>query len=65
MFVASTILIKPVGFSSRINRLETSSSLVYGESEYMPGRSVTFVFAYPRIEPSFRSTVTPGKFTTC
>ena len=31
----------------------------------MPGRSVTSVFSCPRITPSLRSTVTPGKLPTC
>ena len=49
----------------RIKRRETISSLVYGDSEYMPGRSVTLASGCPFIEPLLRSTVTPGKFPTC
>lgn len=31
----------------------------------MPGRSVTFVSGCPLMDPSLRSTVTPGKLPTC
>ena len=31
----------------------------------MPGRSVTVASLWPRITPSLRSTVTPGKLPTC
>ena len=55
----------PAGFSSRIKLRDTISSLLYGESEYIPGRSVTSASECPRIVPFFLSTVTPGKFPTC
>ena len=40
-FDASTILIMPLGLPSIRNSRVTISSLEYGESEYIPGRSVT------------------------
>ena len=55
----------PLGLSSIRNCLVTISSLVYGDIEYMPGRSVTSVLLCPLITPSFLSTVTPGKLPTC
>ena len=60
------MLITQSGFSSRIKFLEITSSGVYGEREYIPGRSTieigSGVFLYV---PSFLSTVTPGQFPTC
>ena len=65
MFVASTIFIIPLGFSFKMNSLDTISSAVYGDRLYMPGKSVTKVSGLPFIAPLFLSTVTPGKLPTC
>ena len=66
MFVASTRSMMTSGLSSiRYLRL-TTSSRVYGEREYMPGRSV-MIISSPFLSfsfPSFFSTVTPGQFPT-
>ena len=64
MFVASIMFIMPSGLSLRRKSRVTISSLVKGDSEYIPGRSTTVAFS-PLILPSFLSTVTPGKFPTC
>ena len=65
ILVASTILIIAFGFSLSTKFLETISSLLYGDIEYIPGKSVTDVFSCPLIIPLLQSTVTPGKFPTC
>ncbi len=43
----------------------TISSLLYGDIEYIPGKSVISVSVCPFITPLFLSTVTPGKLPTC
>ena len=65
IFVASTIFIMAFGLLSSTKFLDTISSLVYGLIEYMPGKSVIDVSGCSLIEPSFLSTVTPGKLPTC
>ena len=65
ILVASTMFIIASGLSSSTKLRDTISSLLYGDIEYIPGRSVTSVFLYPFIGPSFLSTVTPGKLPTC
>ena len=55
----SIIFIITSGFSSNINFLETSYSILYGLSEYIPGKSVISLFV-PLIIPVFFSIVTPG-----
>ena len=65
ILVPSTMLMMPSGFSSSRKSRVTISSLEYGDSEYTPGRSVTVASACPRMAPSLRSTVTPGKLPTC
>ena len=65
MFVASTIFIIPSGFWLSIKSLVTISSLLYGDSEYIPGKSAIVTSEYSFTIPSVISTVTPGKFPTC
>ena len=43
MLLASTMLMIACGFSLRTKLRDTISSLVYGDIEYMPGRSVMSV----------------------
>ena len=61
--VASTILIIKSGCSSIAYFRDTSSSAVYGDNEYIPGKS-TIVISVPLIFPSFLSIVTPGQLPT-
>ena len=41
------------------------ASVRTGDTLCLPGKSVTSVSLWPMMEPSFRSTVTPGKLPTC
>ena len=59
--VLSIIFTITSGFSSKINFLDSSSSMLYGLNEYIPGKS-TISCSVPFIIPTFFSIVTPGQF---
>ena len=65
-FVASTMFIIKSGVSSIKQFLVMTSSEEYGDNEYTPGKSSTFILTFLNFKnPSFFSTVTPGQFPTC
>ena len=62
--VESTTLRITSGVLSVRYRSVTASSGEYGDSEYVPGRSVNMIFLSFTALPLFFSTVTPGKLPT-